>query len=135
MAYDPISGKLGAMSSGGSAQQLKQWILEETADEHDTSAFGATADGDGNVARTFKIGLVSGQIRASGRYDNGNSPLATTAFRKGKSYAIILTITTGISVSATALVTQATVTNNVEGMVDFEVVLRVTGDVSYDLTP
>jgi predicted secreted protein len=133
----PLSGKNGKItvqSGVGAAvsHRLKEWSMPIKADILDGTAFGATADLDGNVWREKYAGLVGGSVSVSGVWDADNNPVAAAAFRPGLTVALKLYVRdTDIHFDCAAIVEEANPNVKVEGEAGFQASLQVTGPVTF----
>lgn len=128
----PLSGKNGKILVGAVSHRLKEWSMPIKVDVLDGTAFGATADADGNVWREKFTGLAGATVSVSGIWDADNSPTDADAFRPGGGVVLKLYLRdSDIFFQCNAIVEEANPNVKVEGEAGFQASLQVTGNVTF----
>jgi hypothetical protein len=111
-----LAGKSGAISLGGTAYAFGKWTADMSADILDVTVF--TSSGyKANIA-----GLVGAKITADGPFNS--TAMALTA---GNSYAFVLTMDSGVTLTVTARVGNINVVTDVKDAVRVSISAESTG--------
>lgn len=118
-----ISGKAASISIQGVTMAFRKWKLSMKADALDVT--NLTSGG----YREVIDGIISGSLSMEAPYDQGNMPLDV-----GTTYTVVLTYTTGITLTVSALITEIAPDIDVKREEVISVSAEVTGTFTATIT-